>query len=44
MLIELDGALGESGDQILPSALSLSMCTGFPVRLKNIRAKRKNLD
>lgn len=40
-LIELDGAVGEGGGQILRSALTLSMCTGRPMRIKNIRAKRK---
>jgi len=37
-LIELDGAIG--GGQILRSALSLSMITGKPFRIHNIRAKR----
>lgn len=37
-LIELDGAMG--GGQILRSALSLSMITGKPFRIHNIRAKR----
>lgn len=36
--IELDGAIG--GGQILRSALSLSMITGTPFRIHNIRAKR----
>lgn len=36
--IELDGAIG--GGQILRSALSLSMLTGKPFRIHNIRAKR----
>lgn len=42
MVIELDGAYGEGGGQILRSALTLSMCTGHPIYLKNIRAKRKH--
>lgn len=40
MIIELDGAQGEGGGQILRTALSLSMCTGQPIRINNIRAKR----
>ena len=39
-MIELDGATGEGGGQILRSALTLSMITGQPLRIKNIRANR----
>jgi RNA 3'-terminal phosphate cyclase (ATP) len=39
-LIELDGSLGEGGGQILRSALALSMCTGQPMAISQIRAKR----
>lgn len=42
MLIELDGAVGEGGGQILRTALSLSMCTRQAMRIVNIRGKRKN--
>ncbi|OCS43892.1 RNA 3'-terminal phosphate cyclase [Ralstonia pickettii] len=38
--IELDGAQGEGGGQILRTALALSMLTGTPFRIENIRAKR----
>lgn len=39
-MIMLDGAAGEGGGQILRSALSLSMVTGQPFRIENIRAGR----
>lgn len=39
-MIELDGSTGEGGGQILRSALALSMCTGQPVRIDRIRARR----
>jgi RNA 3'-terminal phosphate cyclase (ATP) len=39
-LIELDGSTGEGGGQILRTALALSMCTGVPMRIDRIRAKR----
>lgn len=38
--IDLDGAQGEGGGQILRTALSLSMITGTPFRITNIRAGR----
>ena len=39
-MIEINGAEGEGGGQIIRTALSLSSLTGKPVRLFNIRAKR----
>jgi RNA 3'-terminal phosphate cyclase (ATP) len=39
-MIELDGAAGEGGGQILRSALALSMITGQPFHIRNIRANR----
>ncbi|MES2931874.1 MAG: RNA 3'-terminal phosphate cyclase [Pseudomonadota bacterium] len=39
-MIEIDGAAGEGGGQVLRSALSLSMITGQPFQIVNIRAKR----
>lgn len=39
--IELDGAQGEGGGQILRTSLSLAMLQGRPLRLRNIRAGRR---
>ncbi|HEU4776782.1 MAG TPA: RNA 3'-terminal phosphate cyclase, partial [Telluria sp.] len=39
-MIELDGATGEGGGQVLRTALTLSMITGQPFRIMNIRANR----
>jgi RNA 3'-terminal phosphate cyclase (ATP) len=39
-LIELDGAAGEGGGQILRSALTLAMITGRPFHIRHIRANR----
>ena len=38
--IEVDGAMGEGGGQVLRSALSLSLLTAQPFRLSRIRANR----
>ena len=38
--LTIDGSTGEGGGQILRTSLSLSMITGQPVRIENIRAKR----
>jgi RNA 3'-terminal phosphate cyclase (ATP) len=40
MMIDLDGSLGEGGGQILRTSLALSLLTGRPFRLFNIRAGR----
>jgi len=39
-LVEIDGSAGEGGGQILRSALALSVLTGRPFKLVNIRANR----
>jgi RNA 3'-terminal phosphate cyclase (ATP) len=39
-MIELDGSVGEGGGQILRTALTLSMITGLPFCIENIRARR----
>jgi RNA 3'-terminal phosphate cyclase (ATP) len=41
-MILLDGSFGEGGGQILRTALSLSLATGIPFRIQNIRAGRRN--
>lgn len=38
--VNIDGSLGEGGGQVLRSSLSLSMATGRPLRIENIRASR----
>jgi RNA 3'-terminal phosphate cyclase (ATP) len=38
--VDVDGATGEGGGQVLRSALSLSLLTGRPFRLSRIRANR----
>src|SRR5579871_6726280 len=39
--IPIDGSMGEGGGQILRTSLSLSLITGKPFRIENIRAKRE---
>jgi RNA 3'-terminal phosphate cyclase (ATP) len=39
-MLVLDGSQGEGGGQVLRSALSLSLVTGTPFRIENIRAGR----
>lgn len=41
-MIIIDGSEGEGGGQILRTALTLSLLTGQPFRVQNIRGKRKN--
>lgn len=40
-MIEINGSQGEGGGQVLRTSLALSMVTGCPFRIKNIRAGRK---
>lgn len=40
--IKIDGSFGEGGGQILRSSLTMSLITGKPFIINNIRAKRKN--
>lgn len=39
-MIRIDGSLGEGGGQVLRTSLSLSMVTGTPFTIENIRANR----
>lgn len=39
-MLELDGSLGEGGGQILRTSLALSLLTGKPFHLCNVRAQR----
>lgn len=39
-MIEIDGSLGEGGGQIVRSSLALSLLTGKPFTIRNIRAGR----
>ncbi len=39
--VYVDGSFGEGGGQVLRSSLTLSMITGRPFKIKNIRAGRK---
>src|SRR5215813_5482469 len=40
-MIRIDGAFGEGGGQILRTSLGLSLATGKPFRIENIRAGRE---
>ena len=39
--VKMDGSLGEGGGQVLRSSLSLSMITGRPFQMRNVRARRQ---
>jgi RNA 3'-phosphate cyclase len=39
-MLEIDGAFGEGGGQIIRSSVALSAFTGTPIKIHNIRAKR----
>ena len=41
-MIVIDGSEGEGGGQVLRTALSLSLVTGQPFRIENIRANRSH--
>ena len=39
-MIEIDASFGEGGGQIVRSSIALAACTGTPLMLRNIRARR----
>ena len=39
-MLQIDGSRGEGGGQVLRTSLALSMITGTPIRIVNIRARR----
>jgi RNA 3'-phosphate cyclase len=41
-MIEIDGSFGEGGGQIVRTAVAMSALTRTPLKITNIRAKRKN--
>ena len=41
-MLVIDGSHGEGGGQILRTSLALSLITGTPFRIENIRARRKS--
>jgi RNA 3'-terminal phosphate cyclase (ATP) len=41
-MVEIDGAMGEGGGQVLRSSLALSVVTGRPFRIHNLRSGRQN--
>jgi RNA 3'-terminal phosphate cyclase (ATP) len=40
-IVEIDGSAGEGGGQVVRSALALSLVTGTPFKIVNVRAGRK---
>lgn len=40
-LIEIDGSEGEGGGQIVRTSLALAMATGRPLRVRNVRGRRR---
>src|SRR5262245_18734741 len=40
-MLDIDGSFGKGGGQVVRSALALSLLTGKPFRMRNVRARRK---
>jgi len=40
MMVNIDGSFGEGGGQVLRTSLALSVITGQPLHIYNIRAAR----
>jgi RNA 3'-terminal phosphate cyclase (ATP) len=40
-MVKIDGSMGEGGGQVLRTSLALSLVTGVPFRIENIRGGRK---
>src|SRR5262249_33256290 len=41
IMVDVDGSIGEGGGQVVRSAVALSMITGRPCRVRNVRAGRE---
>jgi RNA 3'-terminal phosphate cyclase (ATP) len=41
MMLTIDGSFGEGGGQMIRSSLALSLVTGKPFRIYNVRARRE---
>ena len=40
-MLSIDGSYGEGGGQIIRTSLALSLITGTPFRVRNVRARRE---
>jgi len=40
-MLDIDGSFGEGGGQVVRTSLALSLLTGKPFRMRNVRARRK---
>lgn len=42
-MLTIDGSIGEGGGQIIRTSLALSLITGKPFRISNVRARQPSL-